>query len=119
MRKSIIVTTVFYCLMVLCISLETFASDAAVDNALLVRDSLKLMTVEELAKYDGKDGRAAYVAVDSLIYDVSTSKYWKNGEHKRGLKAGNDLSAMISKSPHGKNILKKVKVVGKLVSAEN
>ncbi len=118
MRKSIIIAVVFYCVMVLCMSLESFASDAAVDNAPLAKDSLKLMTVEELAKYDGKEGRAAYVAVDSVIYDVSTSKYWKNGEHKRGLKAGKDQSAMISKSPHGKKILNKVKVVGKLVPAE-
>jgi predicted heme/steroid binding protein len=78
-------------------------------------DSLSQFTIEQLAKFNGKNGNPAYVAVDSVVYDVTKVKAWKNGEHKRGLKAGNDLSQQILKSPHGKKVLKNLPVVGRLV----
>ena len=34
------------------------------------------LTLEELAKFNGKDGNPAYVAVDGIIYDVSASPAW-------------------------------------------
>ena len=36
------------------------------------------------------------------------------GEHKNGITAGKDLSEEINKSPHGKDVLKDLPVVGKL-----
>ena len=79
-------------------------------------DSTKLLqlTIEELAKYNGKDGAPAYVAVDSVIYDFSDMKAWKKGKH-HGHKAGLDLTKDIKASPHGKMVLKKKKIVGPLV----
>jgi len=73
------------------------------------------LTLAELAKYNGKDGQPAYVAVDGVIYDVSAYPKWKNGEHN-GYSAGNDLTEIIkTKSPHGVAKLKGVPVVGKLI----
>ncbi len=73
------------------------------------------LTLAELAKYNGKDGQPAYVAVDGIIYDVSAYPKWKNGEHN-GYSAGNDLTEIIkTKSPHGVAKLKGVPVVGKLI----
>lgn len=48
-------------------------------------------TPEELAYYDGKDGRPAYVAVNGIVYDVSSLMRWAGGNHF-GLSAGRDLS---------------------------
>jgi predicted heme/steroid binding protein len=94
-----------------------FAADESAKQAQAAHDSLATFTIEQLARYNGKNGNPAYVAIDSIVYDVTKSKAWKNGEHKRGLKAGNDLSQQILKSPHGKKVLKKFPAVGRLVNA--
>ncbi len=72
------------------------------------------LTLEELAKYNGKDGNAAYIAVDGVIYDVSNSKAWENGGHQ-GYEAGQDLSEQIKSAPHGVGVLAGMPVVGVLV----
>ena len=75
----------------------------------------KVFTLDELATYNGKDGQPAYVAVDGVVYDVTASPEWTNGEHKMGVTAGQDLTDIIKeKSPHGVAILEKFPVVGKL-----
>jgi predicted heme/steroid binding protein len=77
-------------------------------------DELPEFTLEELAKYDGKDGNSAYVAVEGLVYDFTDLELWKNGEHN-GYEAGQDLTdAILNKSPHGVSKLKNAKIVGKL-----
>lgn len=74
------------------------------------------LTVEELAQYNGKDGQPAYIAVDGIIYDVTNSAAWKNGQHN-GFDAGKDLTSEIKeKSPHGVGKLDNVVEVGKLIT---
>jgi predicted heme/steroid binding protein len=77
-------------------------------------DTLTGMTITDLAKFDGKDGHKAYVAVDSIIYDVTNVKPWKGGQHN-GNKAGTDISDKILKAPHAKKPIKKLNKVGKLI----
>jgi predicted heme/steroid binding protein len=84
------------------------------ENSVVETELLEL-TLEELAEFDGKDGRKAYVAVDGDIYDVTGNRKWLNGEHEQGMTAGKDLSEFISSAPHGKDILKQFTIVGKLV----
>jgi predicted heme/steroid binding protein len=73
------------------------------------------LTLEQLAKYNGKDGQPAYIAVDGVIYDVSNHPAWKNGGHN-GYEAGKDLTEQIKNiSPHGVSKLADVPEVGKLV----
>jgi predicted heme/steroid binding protein len=74
----------------------------------------QVFTLQELAKYNGKNGAKAYVAIDGTVYDVSNVEAWKNGEHKRGLKAGQDLSAVIDDAPHARKVLAKLPIVGTL-----
>lgn len=72
------------------------------------------LTIEELAFYDGKNGKKAYIAVDGIIYDVTNSDAWNQGLHN-GFQAGRDLSVEIMSSPHGKAFLSRVPEVGILV----
>jgi predicted heme/steroid binding protein len=74
----------------------------------------KTFTLEELANYDGQDGRPAYVAVDGVVYDLTNSSAWRNGKHN-GFTAGKDLTEEIKEiSPHGVKNLEGIPVVGKL-----
>ena len=74
---------------------------------------IKEFTLEELAKYNGKNVKAAYVAYQGIVYDVSNSYLWKNGEHK-GHRAGKDITEEISKAAHGPGALTGFPVVGTL-----
>ena len=73
-----------------------------------------VLTLEELAEYDGTDGKPAYVAVDGVIYDMTDSPAWKEGGHN-GFQAGQDLTdAIKNESPHGVAKLDNVPAVGRL-----
>ncbi len=74
------------------------------------------LTALELAAFDGKDGRDAYIAVAGFIYDVSNSSYWRNGIHQGRVEAGKDLTLMIdTESPHGRSVLNQVPRIGRLI----
>lgn len=61
---------------------------------------MKEFTAEELAKFDGKDGRPAYVAYQGVVYDVSDSSMWGGGDHEGTHVAGGDLTAAHEDAPH-------------------
>lgn len=72
------------------------------------------MTREELASYDGRDGRPAYVAVNGKIYDFTGSKLWPAGNHMQQHQAGQDLSEALLKAPHVRAVVERFPVVGHL-----
>ena len=72
------------------------------------------MTREELTKFDGRDSRAAYVAVSGIIYDVSGSPRWLEGHHEGTHQAGQDLTAELKQAPHVKTVIERFPVVGQL-----
>ncbi len=73
------------------------------------------LTLEELAAFDGLEGRPAYVAVDGIIYDMSNSRSWPGGNHN-GFQAGQDLTEAIQNdSPHGVGNLSRVPEIGRIV----
>lgn len=74
------------------------------------------MTIEELKKYDGKEGRPAYVACNGKIYDVTKSDFWSGGSHMGRFAAGEDLTSSIGLSPHGEANLFRYPVVGELTA---
>ncbi len=84
------------------------------------------LTLEELKKYDGQNGRPAYVAVKGVIYDVTESRLWRGGTHsptkgkpfESQVLAGRDLTELLKKSPHGTTPLKDFPAVGKLVKSK-
>jgi predicted heme/steroid binding protein/uncharacterized membrane protein len=72
------------------------------------------MKREDLKKFDGKEGRPAYIAFEGKVYDVSVNKYWKNGIHMLRHKAGEDLTEFMKLAPHNMEVLEKCKIVGTL-----
>ena len=79
-------------------------------------EEMRTFTLEELSQYNGKDGQPAYVAVDGVVYDVTNVEAWKDGNHKMGLTAGNELTEEITnQSPHGIKVLEGLPIVGELV----
>ncbi len=77
-------------------------------------EDLPVMTMEEVAENDGLDGRNAYVVVDGIVYDVTDSPRWPNGNHN-GNQAGQDLTTEIMEdSPHGLRVLGNVEAIGRI-----
>ena len=76
------------------------------------RDELKYYKLDDIAKFDGKDGTLAYVVVDNIVYDVTSMIQWQEGSHY-GLTAGKDLTEYF-KTCHKneQEILKKLRIVG-------
>jgi predicted heme/steroid binding protein len=61
---------------------------------------MKDFTIEELAEFDGKDGRPAYVAFEGVVYDVTESAMWGEGDHEGMHNAGHDLTEEHEEAPH-------------------
>jgi len=77
--------------------------------------TLKKFTLNELKKYDGREGRPVYIAYNGKVYDVSESFLWMEGDHQGQHVAGKDLTDDMKLAPHGEEALERVKLVGVLV----
>lgn len=75
---------------------------------------MKEFDLEELSKFDGKDGSPIYVAIYGRVIDVSESKMWKGGLHMKRHHAGKDLTTDIKGAPHTPEILARFPQVGVL-----
>lgn len=74
----------------------------------------KEFTPEELASFNGRQGRPAYIGYNGLVYDVTGSFHWKNGNHWVVHDAGRDLTLEMKDAPHFDDLIMKFRVVGKL-----
>jgi len=79
---------------------------------------MKNFTEEELTRYDGKNGRSAYVGYKGRVYNVSASFLWQDGTHQVLHCAGVDLTEALEQAPHGAQVLKRFPVVGILRRAD-
>ncbi len=80
---------------------------------------MRVFTRDELKKYNGKDGKKAYVGYEGKVYDVSGSFLWQDGNHQALHNAGEDLTEAIKQAPHGDEFIKMFPVVGKIIEASN
>jgi predicted heme/steroid binding protein len=74
---------------------------------------LKSFSKEVLAKYNGKDGNPAYIAVDGTVYDVTDVPQWKDGMHADKYEAGKDVTNELNtQAPHSASKMDGVPIVG-------
>lgn len=96
------------------VSYDTPATLVEGEPGFINEDGYLELTLEELAYYDGSEGKRALVAVEGFIYDMTDSDYWRNGGHN-GFNAGQDLTEAINvESPHGPGFLDRVPKVGRI-----
>ena len=76
---------------------------------------MKEYTKSQLALRNGQDRDEIWVAFENKIYDVSSSKLWRKGQHYEHW-AGQDLTQELKDAPHTSNVFDKFKVIGKLIS---
>ena len=78
------------------------------------QEDLPVMTMEEVAENDGRDGARAYVVVEGIVYDVTDSPRWQGGNHN-GHQAGQDLTdEILDDSPHGRRVLDRFEAIGRI-----
>ena len=68
----------------------------------------------QLALRNGQDKPEVWIAYLGMIYEVSSSRLWKNGKHYEHW-AGQDLTQELPDAPHTESVFSKFKVVGELV----
>lgn len=73
------------------------------------------LTLEELQHFDGKENKPAFFAYNGKVFDVSSSKLWKDGTHFKKHSAGNDLTDILKTAPHGEDKILQMPEVGKLL----
>ncbi|HEX9078605.1 MAG TPA: CopD family protein [Desulfuromonadaceae bacterium] len=71
-------------------------------------------TPDELALYDGAEGRPAYFGYKGKVYDATASRLWKGGTHVGRHPAGRDLSEFLGQAPHGEEKVMGLPCVGML-----
>ena len=75
-------------------------------------------TLADLARYDGKEGRAAYIAFKGRVYDATGSHLWENGKHGTVHTAGMDLTEELAHAPHGEEAIGRLPLLGDLAKKE-
>jgi predicted heme/steroid binding protein len=76
---------------------------------------VRKFTKQELAHYNGRENRPAFIAYQGKVYDVSHSFLWQKGRHQVVHVAGNDLTNDLAQAPHSEDLLARCPVVGMLV----
>jgi predicted heme/steroid binding protein/uncharacterized membrane protein len=79
--------------------------------------AIKEFSPEELAQFNGQDGKPIYIAHGGKVIDVTASKLWKGGLHMQRHHAGKDLTTDIQAAPHKPDVLDRYPQVG-LLKAE-
>lgn len=78
----------------------------------------KEMTLDQLAAFDGKEGRPAYIVYKGMVYDVTNSRLWKAGAHMMKHHAGTDLTDTLKQAPHGEDKVLAMPQVGMCVASD-
>jgi predicted heme/steroid binding protein len=75
---------------------------------------LKEYTRAQLALRNGQDKPQIWIAFRGLIYEVTSSRLWRNGKHYEHW-AGQDLTDELADAPHNENVFDKFDPIGKLI----
>jgi len=83
-------------------------------NQSVTQSNQRIFTLEELANYDGKDGKSAYVAVEGIVYDVTNNRTWAAATHFGLVSGKNHTQEFASCHAGQQSILQTLPVVGRL-----
>lgn len=113
----LLIKITFFLVMVISASVVTFVIRPRLKKRWLlnIQQHKQDLTIEELAQFDGKEGRPTYIAYNGNIYDVSNSKPWRGGSHARKHLAGLDLTDVLKHAPHGEDKIILMPLVGRLL----
>ncbi len=75
-------------------------------------NTLPVFTLDDLSQYTGANGTTAYIAVNGVIYDVTTA--FTDGMHQGNQLGGTDATAVFESSPHSLSQLDLLPIVGSL-----
>lgn len=75
--------------------------------------SIKEYSRAQLALRNGQDREEIWCAYQGLIYDVSSSRLWRNGHHYEHW-AGQDLTDELPDAPHTDQVFERFNLIGKL-----
>lgn len=93
----------------------SFISSSVTSSSLSGSSSeLRVFTLTELAQYNGDNGTLAYIAIDWVVYDVTTAPNWTDGWHNGVHYAGTDCTVIFATSPHSASFLASLTIVGSL-----
>lgn len=76
-------------------------------------EPLPQYSLSQLALRNGMDRKEVWIAYRGMIYDVSSSRLWRDGKHYEHW-AGQDLTAELADSPHGERVFEKFKPIGRI-----
>jgi len=79
---------------------------------------LKKISIDDLRRHDGREGRPAWVGWDGKVYDVTGSRLWKEGVHVRKHNAGQDLTSDMDLAPHDDSVFEGWELVGELAAQQ-
>lgn len=74
---------------------------------------LPTYTSFQLALRNGQDKEDIWIAYKGIIYDVTHSRLWRNGQHYQHW-AGQDLTPELQDAPHTDVVFQKLTVIGYL-----
>ena len=74
---------------------------------------MPIYTKSQLALRNGQDKPEIWVAYAGKIFDMTTSKLWKNGKHYEHW-AGQDLTEELRDAPHSAKVFEKFEPIGQL-----
>lgn len=76
-------------------------------------ETYQTYTKAQLALRNGQDREEIWVAFQGTIYDVTTSRLWRNGKHYEHW-AGQDLTEELGDAPHTERVFERFRIIGKL-----
>jgi predicted heme/steroid binding protein len=81
----------------------------------LTHDTAKLnpITRAQLSLRNGQDKPEIWIAYKGLVYDVTSSKMWRQGKHYEHW-AGQDLTTELDDAPHTEIVFERLQIIGRL-----
>jgi uncharacterized surface protein with fasciclin (FAS1) repeats/predicted heme/steroid binding protein len=76
-------------------------------------------TLSELSQFNGKNGNAAYIGYNGVVYDVTNNPHWPNGTHRGYIQSGQDVTSLFASSgaSHGDSNITNLPIVGFIQSS--